>query len=246
MLSGLARKQQALEFRMIEKLFIVVAVLVLVWFLAPLSTIALNQEGLTLATSYKPWVRYPSTKVLVPVIAANTAKDKAALRLKKISVFYHDRLLAKTSIDEALSSISKKGVTAKEFSQMLKFEKASKKQKEHLLAEAKKIKQDIEVIPITVDLQKVDLSLNVGREIDLTVEASYVKEGIAQTTEIQTQASVAASLPAMDGWRPGDAHLHSNYSDDNQNEKYTVDYIAKLGKERGLKWLLINQAMDLG
>jgi hypothetical protein len=217
------------------KLLIAVGMLITV-LIVSVPSLAVN-KSVTLTTSYKPWARYPNTKVVIPIVATNMVEN-TPIMLKTVSVFYGDKLLITTLQNKELLPISKKGVTEKEFNQMLNFKKATKEQKEHLTTEAKKIDQDIETIPLMVDLKKVDSSLSVGQKIDLTIEATYIQEGVVQTTVVQTQATIAAALPTIGGWRPGDAHLLSNMSNDNDYPEYSILDIIKMGRDRGLKWLI--------
>lgn len=96
-------------------------------------------------------------------------------------------------------------------------------------------------IPLTVELPR----LRAGETISLTLQADVSVAGIQQrvSTRVEVRAEALASKP---GWYPGDGHVHTYYSSDNE-ERFAVDNVVRMGLERGLTWMAITdhaQQMD--
>lgn len=88
-------------------------------------------------------------------------------------------------------------------------------------------------VPLAIELPR----LRAGDTIPITLRADVLVAGPRQTVSTTVEVRVEA-LVSKQGWYPGDGHVHTYYSSDNE-ERFAVDNVVRMGLERGLTWLAI-------
>lgn len=186
-------------------------------FSAALSATTSSEESNILFEVEDPGViRGSKNKVTVPVIIANTHKDELPIELRKIELFTErGEKVKEWTINHNLPNISQEeeGVTA--LKQILR-EPTEKKISETLLPEKiNTIEGKIWTDILTVDLEKnTELApLEIGDTLTYKLVSEFVVSG--ESTQYEETFSVAIDPPlaVLPGWYPGDAHIHTAFSD---------------------------------
>lgn len=180
-----------------------------------------------------PAPRYPATKITVPVIVTTFENNKPVI-LKSIELTAGGHRLEEKTTNKRLKSVDSI-ITKRQFMKMLKAPASRESQTQLGEVQAK-----IEYQPIKVDLKQAYPSLKPGDKISISVTGNLLVGDQAVTMQALYSATYQEALPddTADGWYPGDGHLHTNYSNDNDLPLLGPVDVASSGKDQGLRWLI--------
>jgi len=204
--------------------------------IVPAVGLAAEKNVLLETPNIMPPIRQPMTKATIAV-TVGSFEESGTVRLNKITLSAGGRQVVEKNIGKQLAPLNRT-IDKGRFRAMLKGKSNPKSEQE-----AKDINAKLETQILQVDIKQAYPNLVPGDQIQITAVGDFSLAG--QTFQVQSVYTATYEYPlpddTEDGWYPGDGHVHTYYSNDNESVDpvYSPIWVATEGRSRGLRWLIL-------
>jgi len=200
-------------------------------------------------------VRAPATEVPLSIRAIHNCQGEDELILNNLKILGKDGAEIKAfTVGCSLKGVGKQIAHLKALEEELKISKDKRRIKkvyEEAIGISEKIRPEVFSLGTILNLEDIQPSLTVGDKVPITVKATFGHNGVTIEPTETLVINYAAALPILDGWSPGDGHVHSGYS--RWDLAYRLGAIegpsvleqAVAASNSGLSWIIMTDHEDM-